>query len=494
MLRIIREVDPPTPSHRVSTLGARATDIANRRGAEPQGLSKFLRGDLDWIVMRALEKDRRRRYGSAADFAVDIERHFRNQPVVARPPGLTYRTSKFVRRHRVPVLAATILVTVTSAALATVVNSRLAMRRREAAQLLLARGLQLQRSGESMQVADDMSFERAFVQADSAFAEAEREDPSFATPVVKRALLKYRESRRGDIRDTARLRRLADAGLAHVAHALALNPTNAEAYEIRGNIQYWTWILGMPGDSAARAALLRQAQADLERATALNPKQAGAWSSLSHLYYQLEEAGTKDVINAARRAIEADSFVVNANVLLRRLFLASYDAMAFESATRYCASLHGRFPKDAGGWSCKLYLLTAEPNVPDVSFAWQLADSVVTRTPKAGSDFEQRRMNMLVAAVLARASADKPSLADSARRVVERAARGAPVVPTNDLAWFRAFVYTLLGDDDVALRQLRAYLAVNPSRAKSLAADPGWWFQRLAKDPRFAQLTRESQK
>ena len=98
--RRIREVEPPRPSTRVKTLGERAEDIARRRQTDSRTLVLRLKGDLDWIVMKALEKDRTRRYGSPSELAADIERHLRHEPVVAGPRSASYRTRKFVRRHR----------------------------------------------------------------------------------------------------------------------------------------------------------------------------------------------------------------------------------------------------------------------------------------------------------------------------------------------------------------------------------------------------------
>ena len=100
MLHMIREEDPPRPSTRISTLGERATDIALHRQVDLKALQRSLRGDLDWIVMKTLEKDRTRRYSSSHELAVDIQRHLADEPVLAGPPGAVYRVRKFVRRHR----------------------------------------------------------------------------------------------------------------------------------------------------------------------------------------------------------------------------------------------------------------------------------------------------------------------------------------------------------------------------------------------------------
>ncbi len=111
--RLIREVDPPRPSTRLKTLdGAEITTAAKRRHTEPAKLSGALRGDLDWIVMKCLEKDRARRYDTANGLALDLQRHLKNEVVVARPPTAGYLLGKLIRRNKL-VFAAGTLVTAT---------------------------------------------------------------------------------------------------------------------------------------------------------------------------------------------------------------------------------------------------------------------------------------------------------------------------------------------------------------------------------------------
>ena len=108
MLRMVREVDPPRPSTKVSTAET-LPSIAASRDIEPEQLKRALRGDLDWIVMKALEKDRTRRYETANGFAADVMRHLAHEPVVAAPPSRAYRMRKFVRKHRGAVIAASMV-------------------------------------------------------------------------------------------------------------------------------------------------------------------------------------------------------------------------------------------------------------------------------------------------------------------------------------------------------------------------------------------------
>jgi tetratricopeptide (TPR) repeat protein len=110
MRRIIREVEPPRPSARISTLNAELlSTVSGKRHIDPRKLSASLRGELDWIVMKALEKDRNRRYETASDFAADVERFLADEPVQACPPSLWYRFKKFARRKRGIVAATAVL-------------------------------------------------------------------------------------------------------------------------------------------------------------------------------------------------------------------------------------------------------------------------------------------------------------------------------------------------------------------------------------------------
>ena len=100
MIRIIREEEPVRPSTRISTLGNATKTVLIDRNSTPQKLSQLLRGELDWIVMKALEKDRNRRYDSAGALAEDVRRYLHDEPVLACPPSAGYRLRKAARRHR----------------------------------------------------------------------------------------------------------------------------------------------------------------------------------------------------------------------------------------------------------------------------------------------------------------------------------------------------------------------------------------------------------
>jgi serine/threonine protein kinase/tetratricopeptide (TPR) repeat protein len=100
MRRIIREEEPPRPSTRLSTMGQEAATVSTQRRSDPKRLSQLFRGELDWIVMKALEKDRNRRYETANGFAMDVQRYLHDEPVLACPPSGWYRFRKFARRNK----------------------------------------------------------------------------------------------------------------------------------------------------------------------------------------------------------------------------------------------------------------------------------------------------------------------------------------------------------------------------------------------------------
>ena len=140
VLRMIKEEEPPRPSTRLSDSGEALASISARRLMEPAGLTRLVRGELDWIVMKSLEKDRNRRYETASDLAADVRRYLADEPVLACPPSAAYRLRKFARRNRravVTAMAMALAVVVAVAGLATS-TLRIASEQRATAKALRA--------------------------------------------------------------------------------------------------------------------------------------------------------------------------------------------------------------------------------------------------------------------------------------------------------------------------------------------------------------------
>jgi hypothetical protein len=148
--RIIREEDPVQPSTRISALEpAEQTTMAKARQIELPKLVRLVRGDLDWIVMKCLEKNRTRRYETANGLATDISRHLNNEPVVARPPSRLYEFQKSVRRHKFGFAAAAAVVTVLVAGVIVSTFEAIRARRAEREQMQLRQEAEAARANEA---------------------------------------------------------------------------------------------------------------------------------------------------------------------------------------------------------------------------------------------------------------------------------------------------------------------------------------------------------
>lgn len=170
--RIIREDEPQRPSTRVTTLdGKIRSTIAERRHVDPLKLSHTFRGELDWIVMRCLEKDRARRYGSASALAADVQRYLNDEPVQACPPSTAYRARKFSHRYRVPLMVAAMITCMLITGLGT--TGWQAVRAARAEQVALS-GLENEREARIAEQEARMNAEQARMNADQAKDLAQR--------------------------------------------------------------------------------------------------------------------------------------------------------------------------------------------------------------------------------------------------------------------------------------------------------------------------------
>ncbi len=345
--------------------------------------------------------------------------------------------------------------------------------------VLLQQAERARKLADSLAKSDMVAATREFGHADSLSAAAEAADRAWGEPTVLRGFIAYRQSRLAG--DAPEANRRIDTGLGHVERALGVNPKNARALELRGSLRYWRWLLHLVPDPREAADLLKSAEQDLRSAVALDASLAGAWSALSHLD-NVKSDEVQGKIDALR-AYEADAYYSSADLIVWRLFLASYDLEQFVDAVHWCDVGQQRFPKDPRFVECQLWLMTSQAEAPDVAKAWQLVDQLGELTPAQRWEFGKLKAQMAVAAVLAR---DRS--VDSARRVLTRSRGNPKLDPAQELLYLEAFVRTLLGDRDDALQLLKRYVAANPERRVDLAKDSQWWFRELRNDPRYRQL------
>jgi serine/threonine-protein kinase len=351
------------------------------------------------------------------------------------------------------------------------------------------RALQARRRGDSLYKAGDSEgWVQNYRAADSTAGLAGRLDGKWPDPLVLRAQLDYWKSRRATD-DPGQANLAIDSGLVYAGRALDLDKDDPDALEVRGNLSYWRWLYPLETDATKRKALIASAQADLERATQLNPSQAGAYATLSHLYANVPDKSMVDVILAASQALEKDAYLSNADAVLNRLAHATYDLGQFPDADKWCTEGRRRFPKDYRFVECQLLIMTSKLAQPDPKAAWRLADSVVALTPDPRDQrYERLYGRVLVAGVLARAG-----LTDSARHVLTDTKPDPEVDPSNDLANTAAFVWLLAGDTTEALNQIKRYLVANPDRVADFRDSPNWWFRGVSEDPRYKAIVGAKQ-
>ena len=320
-------------------------------------------------------------------------------------------------------------------------------------------------------------------EADRQFARAEELDLNWAQPAISRARIAYRRAR-GLRQEPAAATAAIDSGIANVTHALANDRNSADAYEMRGKLEYLRVEMLLVLDEAERQRVLDRAETDLRQAVELNPSQAGAWVTLSNLAYKKQNV--QGGLIAAQKAYEADAYLTNARDVLFQLFWKSHNMEMFPDAAKWCDEGHRRFPRDPNFVECRLWMLTTKAVRPDADAAWRLVDSLAALVSPADSAFSSRHAHMVAAAVLARA----PGLADSARRVLERS-RGTPDIdPRRELEGDEAIARVFLHDYDQAVRLLQSYLAANPDHRKGFATNTSLWWKdpKLQAHPGFKAL------
>ena len=206
---------------------------------------------------------------------------------------------------------------------------------------------------------------------------------------------------------------------------------------------------------------------------AQNRGQAGAWDILSHLLLN-KPGGRAEARLAAQRAYEADAYLLDADRLIERLYLASYDLDDYEQSKYWCEVGMRRFPTWPRFTECQIWIMTMAGGDPDPDAAWRLVDEYVKLNPEGYRPFRSLKARMATAAVLARAG-----LADSARAVVHSSLGERSVDPARDTYEDGAFVLVLTGDLEEAVSYLKEWVAANPNRAAYLVNDDYWWWRPL---------------
>ena len=356
-----------------------------------------------------------------------------------------------------------------------------------AAWTMLQRAKLLTKLGDSARTANDTAdMLLNFARADSILASAQNVDPKWAAVPILRGSIAYRTSRFYS-GDQLRAGAWIDTGLAHAARALEIAPRNADAFELRGSLRYWRWLMATEPDPTKAQALLDAARKDLETATQISPNEPEAWSILSHLYYQYDDVVSAKL--AARRAYDEDAYLSDADLVVWRLFTTSYDLEQFPDAIHWCDVGAGRFPANPRFVECKLWLMATTAVTPNVANAWAMADSLVKLSAAPDRPYERLNGTAMVAGAIARAG-----LKDSAAHMLDRLDDRADVDPTKDVTQTIAMTWVVLGNTDKAIKALALYLSANPARAVGFDDEHSWEWRSIHDDPRFQALVVKPKK
>ena len=343
---------------------------------------------------------------------------------------------------------------------------------------LLLRGERARQDAGTLADADTARARPAFAHADSLLLAAHERDLRWPDPLLARGRLALRRAQAS--RAPADQRRWLDTALAQVARVIAIAPRNADAHELRGTLRYEMYTRQLATSTGDERELLARAEEDLVAATEINQFQAGALNKLSELYYRKLDVAQANIY--ARRALDADAYLENADQVVWRLFATSYDLGHGGQAQRWCDEGRRRFGKDPRFVQCRLWIGFMDGETPDPAAAWRAVDEYLPLTPPARRPFFERHARMLAAVTLARAQ-----LGDSARRVVAANRAGRDVDPNGALLVAEALVRTRLGERDEAIRLLTEYLSSFPQHRAGMTRNT-WWWKDLDQDKRFRAL------
>jgi TolB-like protein len=328
--------------------------------------------------------------------------------------------------------------------------------------------------GDGAAVAD--AFDAAAAELDQLLELAE--DEGWAEPFVLRGRVSYERYILAGTVDEF-IGTLSEAA-EFADRALDIEPNHAGALELRGTATYRRWLL-QAEDEDVLDRLLDNAQDDLDQATILDQSRASAYSTLSHLFYQVGE--WDQAVLAARQAYNEDAFLDAADGVLWRLYAASYDLGRHGDAEDWCLEGRERFPDNFRFVQCQIFLMTMNQAQPDVELAWELLTELGELAPPGQEAYLTALGQLAVGAVVGRAG-----MADSANAVFVAARVSDDVDPVGELQSIEAAMRSVIGDVDGSIQVLRRFMSAHPDHF------PGehWWWRNVEADPAFERLQGSS--
>ena len=312
--------------------------------------------------------------------------------------------------------------------------------------------------------------------ADSMLARAERLDPEWPDPVVRRAEVAANRARRTGYPAGSFEPEATRAALAHLERALRRRADHPPALEVRGLLRFELAEIADADTTASR--LYGLAERDLQRAVDIDPSRAAAWWGLSKLHRR--QGSFVEAKADATRALDADAFLASALDNLFQMFYTAFELEEHGEAVYWCDELHNRFPDRSTGAYCKLWIMgSVDVLEPDVDSARVLARRVIDA---ATTDVRRQQYVHWTGIMVAKTHARAGRPAAARAMLSEMFDAGTP----DYAAYDAAHAWLMLGETQRALNLLQDYVEFLPGRRGSLATD--WYFEALHGDPRFQRL------
>jgi serine/threonine-protein kinase len=346
---------------------------------------------------------------------------------------------------------------------------------------LVQRAEKRRKDGDSLVTASAIpAAHAAFAQADSFLARAEVIDEKAAEVPAVRAKLALARAQ-ATKSDPALLASVVDSGLAFTGRALTLDPRDADALQVRGELLFLQYQRHLIADPARADKVLALAESTLTKAVSIERNQAGAWAALSAIYARNSELQKANV--AAFNAYHADAYLSSARTILTRLFSTYYNLESFPEAMQWCDEGSRRFPREPYFVQCRLMMYLSKYKQPNVDSAWTYARQYAALFPDSARVVPRKKAEVFVAGTLVRAD-----LKDSAEHVLKRTRATPAEDPRHDVQGYEVVVRVMLKEQDEAIRLIEDYLTVNPEHRKGFAARTVWWWRDLQSNPKFQQL------
>lgn len=346
-----------------------------------------------------------------------------------------------------------------------------------AAWLQVARAeVNIKDAAEAFRAGDPQGYVAALEAAEEELQAARTSAPDWSQPLILRSLVAYERYPLAGSLDE--LVTMMDGAVELANEALAIDPNSADALERRGTANYRKWftLRGTRFDPDELESLFESARADLERSETIDPDRASSLSTLSHLYYQIDDLNSAAI--AAQRAYRQDAFLALADEVLWRLFTTTYDLGESGQAEGWCEEGGDRFSGDFRFTQCQILVMTMPGVTPDLDRAWELhVDYVGMLSDRP--EFYDAQARVMIGAI-----AGLAGLADSADVVLRGARLGEDLDPDRELLAFEAGMRSLIGDVDESVDLLQRYVLSNPAAE----VDEGWWFRNVAGHPDFERL------